>query len=162
MSWKVEDMPRFGRAPTYTWPEVTPGDLTRSQRRARIVKRRQPTESYELDGRTLEGRRERELVRQLVDCLGGGALTPIQDLLVRRAARLTLALEIAERKLIAEGKSDIAGSRLIHQWLQGLRLVLKDLGIKGFGPVKTEPSDEEAPPAPAASLRTYLASGRAA
>jgi hypothetical protein len=152
----------FGRGSAYKWPPVTIGDLTRPQKRVRLAKPRRPTESYELDGRTLEGRRERELIRQLTKCLGGGELPMPQALMVRRAARLVLALEIAERQLIVKGKCDASASRLIHGWLQALRLVLRDLGIKGFGPVKTEPSDEEAPSAPAASLRTYLASGRAA
>jgi hypothetical protein len=150
----------FGRETAYKWPPVTTGDLTRAQRRVRLAKPRRPTESYELDGRTLEGRRERELIRQLTDCLGVGELTMLQDLMVRRAARLVLALEIAERQLIVKGKCDASASRLIHGWLQALRLVLRDLGIKGFGPVKDEPT--EAAPEPAASLRTYLAGGRAA
>jgi hypothetical protein len=81
-----------------------------------------------IDGRSREGRYlrhcEQELTRQL-----GGSLSFAQQILVRRAARAMLRLELFDEKMDKGGWSD-HDARTYGGLSNNLRLCLRELGIK--------------------------------
>jgi hypothetical protein len=82
-----------------------------------------------LDGRTLEARRERQILADLSAHVGD-APSAVQKILIARAARLLVMVEVMERRLIERGETgDLAGRQVIA-WTNSLRQVLALLGIE--------------------------------
>ena len=100
-----------------------------------------------LDGRTFAGRTERRVVRELTAHVGGQPSAP-ERILIARAARLVMVIEMLERRLIEKGEVSDHSGRQILAWVNSLRLIMQALGLE-------RPSQQPA------SLRSYLG-GRAA
>lgn len=82
-----------------------------------------------IDGRTLEARREKEVVAELVAHVGGHP-SAVQKILIARAARLTVVIELLERQVVEHGEvADLAG-RQILAWVGTLSRILKLLGVE--------------------------------
>jgi hypothetical protein len=113
-----------------TWPaEVQPkrrGTPRPVRRRVSPWTRRSP---LELDGRTVEAKREKAIACELGDHLGGD-LSPPQRLLVQRASRLVILIEQIERSIIERRTLSDLGSRQLLALVNSLRLILHELGIE--------------------------------
>ena len=82
-----------------------------------------------IDRRTLEGRREKEVEAELVAHVGGSP-SAVQKILIARAARLTVVIELLERQVVEHGEvADLAG-RQILAWIGTLSRILKLLGVE--------------------------------
>jgi hypothetical protein len=82
-----------------------------------------------LDQRTLEARREREILNELIAHVGGKPSAP-QKLLISRAARLAVTIELMERRMLESGEfGDLAGRQVIA-WTNSLRMILALLGVE--------------------------------
>src|SRR5687768_15539098 len=82
-----------------------------------------------IDGRTLEARREKAIVAELVTHVGG-APTPVQKLLIARAARLAVTTELIERRILESGEVGDLNGRQVLAWTNSLRQVLALLGVE--------------------------------
>jgi hypothetical protein len=82
-----------------------------------------------IDGRTLEARRERQIVAELTEHVGGAPST-VQRILIARASRLLVTVENLEKQIIEGGEvGDLAG-RQVLAWVNSLRQILSLLGIE--------------------------------
>jgi hypothetical protein len=90
----------------------------------------------ELDARTLEGKTERRTIRELTAHVGGDPTVP-QRILIRRAARLLVMVELMEVKLIENDESSDWASRQILAWVNALRLIMVALGLERRQQAKT-------------------------
>jgi hypothetical protein len=82
-----------------------------------------------LDARTLEAKRERVIMTELIQHVGG-APSSVQRILIARAARLLIKIELMEKQIIEGGDvGDLAG-RQILAWVNSLRQILALLGVK--------------------------------
>jgi hypothetical protein len=104
---------------------------------ARPVKRKVNVRRYEavkeLDARTLEGRTERRAIRELTAHVGGVPTYP-QEILIRRAARLLVMVELMEKKLIENDEASDFSSRQLLAWINSLRRTIEALGGKADKP----------------------------
>jgi hypothetical protein len=82
-----------------------------------------------IDRRTLEGRREKEVEAELVAHVGGSP-SAVQKILIARAARLTVTVELMERRLIESGEVGDLNGRQVLAWVNSLRQVLVALGVE--------------------------------
>jgi hypothetical protein len=102
-----------------------------------------------IDGRTKESRlmaaARDELTRHV-----GGSPSHVQRVLIERAARLMLYIEIMDRETLEAGTMSERASRQYLAWSNSLRLCLRELGVKA------------APAAAPPSLDQYLAARVAA
>jgi hypothetical protein len=100
---------------------------------ARPAKRKVNVRRYfqvkELDARTLEGKTERRALRELTAHLGGNPTFP-QEVLIRRAARLLVMIELMEKRLIESDEMSDFASRQILAWVNTLRRTLEALGLQ--------------------------------
>jgi hypothetical protein len=81
-----------------------------------------------IDARTLEARREKVILAELTAHVG--AASTVQRILIARAARLLVTIELLERKIIEGGEvGDLAG-RQVLAWVNSLRHILSLLGIE--------------------------------
>jgi hypothetical protein len=95
-----------------------------------------------IDGRSREGKFIRRVELELIDQLGGEP-TFSQMLLVRRAARAALKLELYDRKL-AEGDINGHDSRMYGGLSNNLRLLLREIATQASGVAKAKtPSLED-------------------
>ena len=82
-----------------------------------------------IDARTLEARRERLIVAELTAHLGGHPNFP-QQILIARASRLLVVIELMERHMIEGGEvAQFPGNQLLA-WVNTLRRTLDALGMK--------------------------------
>ena len=111
----------------------------------RQVKRRQSVWCKrgfaELDGRLLEAREEKRLIRALGEHVGGRPSVP-QQLLIRRTARSLIMLGILERRVLEEHDLGDLQARQMIALSNSVRLNLVALGLERA----------EAP----ATLRSYI------
>ena len=102
-----------------------------------------------LDWRTREGKllaaSRDELTRHV-----GGNPNSVQKVLIERAARLTLYIEMMDRDALESGTMSERNSRQYLAWVNALRLCLREIGL------------DEAKPEMPVSLDQYLATKRAA
>jgi hypothetical protein len=98
-----------------------------------------------LDKRTKEARllaaRRAELIAHI-----GGEPSAVQKVLIERAARLMLFVELMDREALEAGTMSERNSRQYLAWQNSLRLCLRELGVKAAATV------------PPPSLVEYLAS----
>src|SRR5919106_7042987 len=99
---------------------------------ARQAKRKQSLWSSrgfaELDGRLLEAREEKRLIRELTRHVGTPSIT--QEVLIKRAARLLIMLSQLEVRMIQNNElGDLAGRQIVALH-NALRLTLNALGLK--------------------------------
>ena len=87
-----------------------------------------------IDGRSREGRFVRRIEAELIQQLGGVPSFG-QLLLVRRAARAALKLELYDQKLASAGLTD-HDSRMYGGLSNNLRLLLRELGLKHLPPIE--------------------------
>jgi hypothetical protein len=82
-----------------------------------------------LDGRLLEAKREKQLIRLLTEHVGGRP-SAVQEILIRRCARLLIILDLLERRVIErpDELGDLA-CRQLMAFHNGLRLSLSALGM---------------------------------
>jgi hypothetical protein len=101
----------------------------------RKVKLSRPEQCRELDGRTLEGKTERRVIRELTAHVG----TPTfpQKVLIRRAARLVTVIEVMEQKLVENDEVSDWASRQFLAWVNTLRQILVALGVQRTQPAPT-------------------------
>jgi hypothetical protein len=82
-----------------------------------------------IDGRTKESRlmaaARAELTRHV-----GGSPSHVQRVLIERAARLMLYVEIMDRETLEAGTMSERNSRQYLAWSNSLRLTLRELGVK--------------------------------
>jgi hypothetical protein len=82
-----------------------------------------------IDGRTKESRliaaARDELTRHV-----GGSPSHVQRVLIERAARLMLYIEIMDRETLEAGTMSERNSRQYLAWSNSLRLTLRELGLK--------------------------------
>jgi hypothetical protein len=77
----------------------------------------------------MEGRRAKVLAAELVAHVGGAPSAP-QRLLIARAVRLVLVIEMLEKRIVEGGEiGDLAGRQLLA-WVNTLRLALVALGVE--------------------------------
>ena len=99
---------------------------------ARFAKRRLSVWSTrkvtELDRRTLEGKREQEILDELTRHVGRPS--PVQRILIARCARLTVVIELMERRCVEDGEVGDMNSRQLLAWTDALARLLGRLGIK--------------------------------
>jgi hypothetical protein len=89
-----------------------------------------------VDGRSRWGRYLRALEAQLVEQLGGEP-TPAQRLLINRAARLSLQLELMDRDALDnDGALGPGNERRYLAWHNSLARTLKLLGLKPGKPAR--------------------------
>ena len=88
-----------------------------------------------IDGRSREGRFVRRIEAELIQQLGGVPSFG-QLLLVRRAARAALKLELYDQKLASSDLTD-HDSRMYGGLSNNLRLLLRELGLKAPSPDRT-------------------------
>lgn len=82
--------------------------------------------SFRADGRTVEGKRFKEILVGLTKELGGNP-TESQSILLRRAALLAISCEKAESRMVTgKGEEDLPGFLTATN---SLRRVLADLGL---------------------------------
>jgi hypothetical protein len=88
-----------------------------------------PHRLAKIDGRTKESRlmaaARDELTRHV-----GGSPSHVQRVLIERAARLMLYIEIMDRETLEAGTMSERNSRQYLAWTNSLRLTLRDLGVK--------------------------------
>ena len=89
-----------------------------------------------IDGRSREGKFLRGVEAELVDSVGG-APSFAQRMLIRRAARALLRLELLDQKM-SDGSWTDHDARTFGGLSNNLRLTLRELGLKG-APVTTAP-----------------------
>jgi hypothetical protein len=94
----------------------------------RKVNVRRYAQVKELDARTLEGKTERQTIRELTAHVGGNPTFP-QRILIARAARLLVMIELMEKKLIENDESSDWASRQILAWINSLRLIMVAIGV---------------------------------
>jgi hypothetical protein len=102
-----------------------------------------------LDRRTRESRLMAAARAELVAHVGG-APSSTQRVLIERAARLQLYIEVMDRETLESGSMSERNSRQYLAWCNALRLCLRELGVKAA-------KAEKMP-----SLGDYLASKAAA
>jgi hypothetical protein len=98
-----------------------------------------------IDGRTLEAKRERQIAAELTAHVGGAPNT-VQRILIARASRLLVLIEVMERRMIESGEVGDPAGRQIIAWVNAVRQVLALLGVQ---------QPEQAP----VSLRAYVGGG---
>jgi hypothetical protein len=82
-----------------------------------------------VDARTLEARREKALVAELTAHIGGDP-SVVQRLLIARAARFAVIVELMERKIIEKGTPGDLEGRQVLAYANSLRQVLAMLGLE--------------------------------
>ena len=82
-----------------------------------------------LDQRTVEGRTETRVIRELIEQIGGDP-TPAERILITRAGRLVILVEQIERSVIERQTLSDLGSRQLVALGNSLRQCLGLLGIK--------------------------------
>jgi hypothetical protein len=102
-----------------------------------------------LDWRTREGRVLIDARAELTAHVGGNP-NSVQKVLIERAARLRLFIELMDARALEAGTMTEHDSRMYLAWVNALRLCLREIGV------------DEAKPAKAPSLGDYLASKAAA
>ena len=105
-----------------------PLKLRRLSSESRILRR--GSLGDQIDGRSREGRFLRDCERELV-AHAGGSPSFTQRLLIRRAARAMLRLELLDEKL-AKGIWTDHDARTFGGLSNALRLMLRELGLKGL------------------------------
>jgi hypothetical protein len=95
----------------------------------RKVNVRRYSQVKELDARTLEGKTERRTIRELTRHVGGSPTFP-QEVLIGRAARLLVMVELMEKRLIESDELNDFASRQILAWVNTLRRTLEALGLE--------------------------------
>jgi hypothetical protein len=94
-----------------------------------------PHRLAKIDGRTKESRlmaaARDELTRHV-----GGSPSHVQRVLIERAARLMLYIEIMDRETLEAGTMSERNSRQYLAWVNALRLALRELGVKAAGSAK--------------------------
>jgi hypothetical protein len=99
-----------------------------------------------LDRRTKEARLLEEARASLTKHVGG-APNDIQKVLIERASRLMVYLEVMDRQALEEGSMSERNSRMYISWQNSLRLTLKEIAAQTSVPAKGD----------AATLADYLA-----
>ena len=102
-----------------------------------------------IDGRSKEGRYLRRVIAELTAQLGREP-TFAEGLLIRRAARASLILDLFDSKIMAGGAWTQVDSNTMGGVAGSLRLILRELGLKPVAPAKK------------VDLAEYLASKQAA
>ena len=92
-----------------------------------------------IDGRSREGKFIRRIEAELLDQLGDNP-SFAQLLLIRRAARAALKLELYDRKL-AEGDVNSHDSRMYGGLSSNLRLLLREIAAQAVAKGKAKPPD---------------------
>jgi hypothetical protein len=98
-----------------------------------------------IDGRSSEGRYIRRVIAELSAQLGRDP-TFGEQLLIRRAARASLILDLFDSKIMSGGAWTAVDSNTMGGVAGSLRLILRELGLKPVAPPKK------------VDLATYLAS----
>jgi len=88
-----------------------------------------------LDGRSREGRYLRAVEAELLEHVGPAA-TVTQRILVGRAARAMLRLELFDEKMSAGKELTTQDGHVYGALNNALRLCLRELGLKGKAPAK--------------------------
>jgi hypothetical protein len=103
-----------------------------------------------LDRRTKEARLLEEARASLTRHVGGSP-NDIQRVLIERAARLMVYLELMDRQALEEGGMSERNSRMYISWQNSLRLTLREIAAQTSAPAKGD----------AATLADYVkAAGR--
>jgi hypothetical protein len=102
-----------------------------------------------LDGRSSEGRYVRRVIAELTAQLGR-APSFAESLLIRRAARVSLILDLFDSKILAGEAWTQVDANTMGGVAGSLRLILRELGLKPVAPAKKK------------DLATYLAEKSAA
>ncbi len=89
-----------------------------------------PAALAKLDGRTKEARLVRETRAALLEHVAGKP-SATQAALIERAVQLTLRIAAMDRKFAETGAQTEHDSRCYLAWSNSLRLLLRDLGLKG-------------------------------
>jgi hypothetical protein len=97
-----------------------------------------------VDGRSSEGRYIRRVIAELTAQLGRDP-TFAEGLLIRRAARASLILDLFDSKIMAGGAWTQVDANTMSGVAGSLRLILRELGLKPVAPAKKK------------DLATYLA-----
>jgi hypothetical protein len=92
------------------------------------------------DGRSPTGRLERQVVRELTAHIGGKP-TAVQRILIMRAARLVVVIEMLEKQIIESGVVGDHAGRQVLAWHNTLRLVMQSIGIEA--PAEDAPTVSE-------------------
>jgi hypothetical protein len=82
----------------------------------------------EIDRRTLEGKREQQVLDDLTRHVGTPTVT--ERILIARCARLTVVIELMERRIVEDGEVGDMNSRQLLAWIGVLSRLLDRLGIK--------------------------------
>jgi hypothetical protein len=82
-----------------------------------------------IDGRSPEGRFLRQIEHQLTEHCGGNP-TATQRMLIARAARLALMIELQDKKTFAEGGISERSERSYLVWVNAHRRLLAQLGLE--------------------------------
>ena len=85
----------------------------------------------EIDRRTLEGKREQEVIDDLTRHVGTPTVT--ERILIARAARLTVTVELMERRMVEDGEVGDLNGRQLLAWIDVLWRVLVALGVEKRG-----------------------------
>jgi hypothetical protein len=120
------------------------GGPRQARRRLSLWAKRNLTE---IDGRLMEAREEKKLMRALVDHVGGEPSAP-QLILIQRTTRLLLMLGILERRVLETHDLGDLQARQMIALANSVRQNLVALGLKPTDPPRT--------------LRAYLVEGKAA
>jgi hypothetical protein len=99
-----------------------------------------------LDGRTKEARLLQAARASLTKHVS--APNDIQKVLIERAARLMVYLEVMDRQALEDGSMSERNSRVYISWQNSLRLTLREIAAQTAAPANGE----------AATLADYLAS----
>jgi hypothetical protein len=105
---------------------------------ARIGPHSRPHRLLRLDGRTREAKIMAATRAELTVHIGGNP-SSVQRTLIERAARLGLYLEMLDAKGLAAGGLTERDSRQYIAWSNGLRLVLRELGITAASAERPNP-----------------------
>jgi hypothetical protein len=102
------------------WPRVAKRHLSLWSRR----------DFFALDGRLLEAREEKRLVRLLTEHVGTPSV--VQQMLIRRAARLLIIIGLLERKVIENPDKELGdlACRQLIAFHNAIRLTFTALGIE--------------------------------
>jgi hypothetical protein len=92
---------------------------------------------YAIDGRLLEAREEKRLVRMITEHVGTPSV--LQQLLIRRAARLVIIIGILERRVIESPDKELGdlACRQLIAFHNALRLTFSALGLEASEAPKT-------------------------
>jgi hypothetical protein len=95
-----------------------------AKRRLSVWSKRKVTE---IDRRTLEGRREQQVLDELTAHVGRPSV--VQRIIIARCARLTVIVELMERRIVEDGEIGDLNGRQLLAWTNTLARLLTRLGM---------------------------------